>query len=157
MSQPDGLAALQGRRQAAAARRGRALPPPRHPRREPPAPEPTGEAQGAALAPVEPGVASAELASLPASRAPARSATPQRGRGRGGAGLRLGQFYLDPASDQWIRAVRLAAMQAGEDITGSAVVRWAIARAAGEVTPEQVIHELLAAPLHRTGPGRPRR
>jgi len=71
--------------------------------------------------------------------------------------LRLGQFYLDPASDQWIRAVRLAAMQAGEDITGSAVVRWAIARAAGEVTPEQVIHELLAAPLHRTGPGRPRR
>jgi hypothetical protein len=71
--------------------------------------------------------------------------------------LRLGQFYLDPAADQWIRAVRLAAMQQGEDITGSAVVRWAIARAAGEVTPEQVIQELLAAPQHRAGPGRPRR
>ncbi len=97
-------------------------------------------------------------AAEPASRAPARPAAPEPGPGRrGGAGLRLGQFYLDPASDQWIRAVRLAAMQAGEDITGSAVVRWAIARAAGQVTPEQVIRELLAAPSHRAGPGRPRR
>jgi hypothetical protein len=102
--------------------------------------------------------AAAEPAIPPRSQAPARSTPLQQGRGRrGGAGLRLGQFYLDPATDQWIRAVRLAAMQQGQDITGSAVVRWAIARAADEVTPEQVIQELLAAPQHRTGPGRPRR
>jgi hypothetical protein len=152
MSQSDGLSALQGRRQAAAARRGRALPPPKHPRREPPAREPGGEDRAEVPTPEEP-VTPAEPASPPA-----RSAPPELGRGRrGGAGLRLGQFYLDPATDQWIRAVRMAAMQAGEDVTGSAVVRWAIARAASEVTPEQVLHELLAAPQHRAGPGRPRR
>ena len=61
------------------------------------------------------------------------------------------------AVDLALRAIRLAAMQQGEDITGSAVVRWAIARAAGEVTPEQVIQELLAAAQRRAGPGRPRR
>lgn len=157
MSQPDGLSALQGRRQAAVSRRGRALPPPRHPRREPSSVQDPGK-DDAATAPAPEQAAATEPARAPAGRASARSAPPEQARSRrGGAGLRLGQFYLDPASDQWIRAVRLAAMQQGEDITGSAVVRWAIARVAGEVTPEQVIDELLAAPQRRAGPGRPRR
>lgn len=149
MSVPDGLSALQGRRTAAAARRGRQMPPPRHPRRDPPARTPDEDA-----APDE-AAAAAKPATAPAVR-PAGEERQGRSR-RGGAGLRLGQFYLDPAADGWVREVRLTAMQRGEDITGSAVVRWAIARAAGALTPEQVVEELLSAEQRRSGPGRPRR
>jgi hypothetical protein len=61
----------------------------------------------------------------------------------------------DPAADRWIREVRLRALQQGEDITGSAVTRWAIARAAGALTPEQAVEELLPAKERRSGPGAP--
>lgn len=147
MSQPDGLSALQGRREAAAARRRQPMPPPKHPRRDPPDRAPAAPASEETRA---------EPTDLVAEPAPAPT-RPAAGRGRGGSGLRLGQFYLDESADDWLREIRLTAMHQRQDITASAVVRWALARAAAQMTVQQVVDELLAAQPRNTGRGRPRR
>lgn len=174
MSMPDGMADLRARRQAAADRRGsRSLPAPKHskptevaePAAAVAAPDVLAPDQAAPPETAREGLADAAAATAAAPRAPrARpvvdafpAAAPSRPTSRGG-NLRLGQFYLDPAADDWLRSVRLAAMQRGQDVTASAVVRWALAQAAKAVTPEQVVHELVSSqPQQRAGPGRPRR
>ena len=70
-------------------------------------------------------------------------------------GRQIFSTHLDPTTDGWVLEVRRRALQQGEDITGSAVARWAIARAAGALTPEQVIEELLPAEQRSSDPGRP--
>lgn len=70
-------------------------------------------------------------------------------------GRQLFSTYVDPTDDWWVREVRLRAMERGEDITGSAVARWAIARAAGALAPAQAVDELLPPEQRRSGPERP--
>ena len=110
-------------------------------------------------------VASAAVASssLPAA-APGRSAVPlpaQRRSGRAGedaVSLRLVQVYLTPVIDEFLRQARSTAIMQGLDVSASAVVRHAIERLMGTVSPAEIV-ELLGSPKgqsqHRRG--RPRR
>jgi len=110
-------------------------------------------------------VASAAVASssLPAA-APGRSAVPfpaQRRSGRAGedaVSLRLVQVYLTPVIDEFLRQARSTAIMQGLDVSASAVVRHALERLMGTVSPAEIV-ELLGSPKgqsqHRRG--RPRR
>ena len=121
--------------------------------------------ESAAAAVASAAVASAAVASssLPAA-APGRSAVPlpaQRRSGRAGedaVSLRLVQVYLTPVIDEFLRQARSTAIMQGLDVSASAVVRHAIERLMGTVSPAEIV-ELLGSPKgqsqHRRG--RPRR
>ena len=110
-------------------------------------------------------MASAAVASssLPAA-APGRSAGPlpaQRRSGRAAedaVSLRLVQVYLTPVIDEFLRQARSTAIMQGLDVSASAVVRHAMERLMGTVSPAEIV-ELLGSPKgqsqHRRG--RPRR
>ena len=111
----------------------------------------------------ESAAAAVASSSLPAA-APGRSAVPlptQRRSGRAAedaVSLRLVQVYLTPAIDEFLRQARSTAIMQGLDVSASAVVRHALERLMGTVSPAEIV-ELLGSPKgqsqHRRG--RPRR
>jgi hypothetical protein len=70
--------------------------------------------------------------------------------------LRLAQFYVTPAIDKYLRAVRAEALTQDLDVTASAVARMALQRLADETTPEELVRQL-GEPKKGRGRGRPRR
>jgi len=72
--------------------------------------------------------------------------------------LRLVQVYLTPVIDEFLRQARSTAIMQGLDVSASAVVRHAMERLIGTVSPAEIV-ELLGSPKgqsqHRRG--RPRR
>jgi hypothetical protein len=70
--------------------------------------------------------------------------------------LRLAQFYVTPAIDKYLRAVRAEALTQDVDVTASAVARLALQRLADETTPAELVRKL-AGPKKQKGRGRPRR
>jgi hypothetical protein len=111
----------------------------------------------------EPAAAAVASSSLPAAAA-GSSAVPlpaQRRSGRATAdavSLRLVQVYLTPVIDEFLRQARSTAIMQGLDVSASAVVRHAMERLMGTVSPAEIV-ELLGSPKgqsqHRRG--RPRR
>jgi hypothetical protein len=111
----------------------------------------------------EPAAAAVAASSLSAP-VPGRSAVPlpaQRRPGRAAedaVSLRLVQVYLTPVIDEFLRQARSTAIMQGRDVSASAVVRHAMERLMGTVSPAEIV-ELLGSPKgqrqHRRG--RPRR
>src|SRR5512144_2625844 len=160
----DGLDELDKRRQ-----RRRPLTP-RNPRVTPPtAPaEPVvdttepSESAGERAQPEAPALA-APPRPEPATRIPADRAAPSGGVEQAVEPaeevvepLRLAQFYVTPAIDKFLRAVRAEALTQDVDVTASAVARMALQRLADEMTPLELVRHL-GGPKRRRGRGRPRR
>jgi hypothetical protein len=70
--------------------------------------------------------------------------------------LRLAQFYVTPAIDKYLRAVRAEALTQDLDVTASAVARMALQRLADETTPQELVRQL-GEPKKGKARGRPRR
>lgn len=70
--------------------------------------------------------------------------------------LRLAQFYVTPAIDRFLRAVRAEALTQDLDVTASAVARMALQRLADETTPRELVRQL-GEPKKGKTRGRPRR
>lgn len=150
----DGLAALDAKRKSA----GRRLPPPRNaPRTQPvvaaaPAPAP-------ATVETSPGVESPPapkpVAPVPQPAPKVAEVKPSQVEAQP---LEKASIYLDPQSDEFLESARIAGRRSKPrvDASRSAVVRLALARLAEQMTPDQVVRELvLRAPAH-TGEGRRR-
>lgn len=71
--------------------------------------------------------------------------------------LRAAQYYIDGQSDEYLRQVRAESLARRLDVTASAVVRLALHRLMGELTPQQVAGELTDPPAWQEGAGRRRR
>lgn len=136
MTDSDGLAALQGKRNEAVGRRRRQPPRPHHPRA---AANPADQGEGS-------GVLSAAPDETSASQATSAAGT-----------LRPAQFYIDDAIDGYLRSVRAEALVRKLDVTGSAVVRLAVHRLMQELTVQQVTARLAEPAAPRSSAGRKRR
>jgi hypothetical protein len=172
MTQPlNGLSILQDRRQQQASR---GAPPPRHPR-----PNPTADNDAAAdrQEPTTPGTTD-EAPIVEATNRPApgdskpRQATgsppeQQRARSSGkaspqkqpvsaAAGLRAAQFYVDDRCDDYLSEVRIEAIRRRADVSGSAVVRFALHRLIEELSPAQIADRLAVPAAESSGSGRKR-
>lgn len=148
----NGLSELESRR--------RTRPAPQHPKRPvvvpPPAvvlPEsPTSDDELVRVAPVS---ATAPLRSAPAESR-ARAVVPRRAVA---SPVRATQVYLDEETMDFLRTCSAAGLMAGSrDVTNSGVIRYAVARLAGQLNPEQVADALLDdSNTARRSPGRARR
>lgn len=146
----DGLAALDAKRKST----GRRLPPPRNaPRTQPvvaPAPA-TGETSPVVESPPSP----KPVAPVPPPAPKVAEVKPSQVEAQP---LEKASIYLDPQSDEFLESARIAGRRSKPrvDASRSAVVRLALARLAAQMTPDQVVRELvLRAPAH-TGEGRRR-
>jgi hypothetical protein len=74
----------------------------------------------------------------------------------GASGLRAAQFYLDDSCDDYLRSIRAEALVRRLDVSGSAVVRFAVHRLIEELTPAQVADRLAEPVAERDGTGRKR-
>jgi hypothetical protein len=166
---PDGLSILTARREQAA---HRGAPPPRHPR---PVAVPTPADERTAAQEEAP--AEIDLTETSPTPAQASSGTdaprkrsavePKRPAARSKnqtkaesapatSGLRAAQFYLDDRCDDYLRSIRAEALVRRLDVSGSAVVRFAIHRLNEDMTPEQVADRLAEPVADRDGTGRKR-
>lgn len=139
----DGLDSLTAMRTKATTSR-RTLPPPRHQPHQTPVPMPD-PAPPAAAAPASP----------PTARTPAVAGD---GSGASGSELAKVSIYLDEPTDAYLETIRAAARTTKPrvDATRSAVVRLALTRLAGQLSPAEVIAELQRNAAGHTGPGRKR-
>lgn len=150
----DGLAALDAKRNST----GRRLPPPRNAPRTQPVVAP---AAAPAPATVEtPPVVESTPAPKPVApvQQPAPKAAEVKPSQVEAQPLEKASIYLDPQSDEFLESARIAGRRSKPrvDASRSAVVRLALARLAEQMTPDQVVRELvLRAPVH-TGEGRRR-
>jgi len=147
----DGLAALDAKRN----RTGRRLPPPRNaPRTQPvvaPAPA-TVETSPVVESPPAP------KPFAPVQRPAPKVTEAKPAQVEAQPPLEKASIYLDPQSDEFLESARIAGRRSKPrvDASRSAVVRLALARLAEQMTPDQVVRELvLRAPAH-TGEGRRR-
>jgi len=99
--------------------------------------------------------AAAPLRSAPVE-SPARAVVPRRAAA---SPVRATQVYLDEETMDFLRTCSAAGLMAGSrDVTNSGVIRYAVARLAGQLNPEQVADALLNdSNTARRSPGRPRR
>jgi len=147
----NGLSELESRR--------RARPAPQHPKRPVVVPPPAVVLPEALpsddeLVRVAPAPA-APLRSTPVE-SPARAVVPRRAVA---SPVRATQVYLDEETMDFLRTCSAAGLMAGSrDVTNSGVIRYAVARLAGQLNPEQVADALLDdSNTARRSPGRPRR
>lgn len=148
-ARPNGLASLTAQRDRAR----RSMPPPRHPASAlPPSPSPGDGGGPTHEAAAQPSVltrvaADGTPAAAPASRAPGI-----------GAPVKV-TLYVDRDSDEFMEAARVEGLVARPkvDISRSAVVRLALRRLMGEMTPAEVRTLLERQDVHNVGPGRKRR
>ena len=166
MSAPDGLSALQGKRQDAVERRRRQAPPPRHPRVVDDAPAEAvvdvrdSDAPDAAPPVPQPAEQPPEVTAEPkpaASRGRPTAARKASNSPQGDQALRPAQFYVGAEVDDYLRQVRSQAVVRRLDVTASAVVRMAMERLMAELTPEQVTDHLAEPVGGHSGAGRKRR
>jgi hypothetical protein len=163
----DGLSILQSRRDQAAQR---GAPPPRHPRpsavtsiadaRTNGEPDTTIDLTDTAPEPVEEAPAPTPTSEKSKTTAPKRPAT-RKAQSKAEAppassGLRAAQFYLDDRCDDYLRSIRAEALVRRLDVSGSAVVRFAVHRLLEELTPAQVADRLAEPVAERDGTGRKR-
>jgi hypothetical protein len=129
-------------------RQRRAPLPPRHPRAE----EPPLTAQPPTPAPAAP--ARTETAR------PARRTARKRAESREAESipLRLGQFYVTADQDEALRRIRAEGLMSNMDVSGSAVVRYALDQLLAAKTPAELVR-LLGTPKGQKQDrrGRPRR
>ncbi len=163
----DGLDLLEQSRKTKTARRARVVPPPHHPK---PAAEPDCRTEPAADAEQTPAAAgeqnrepAAAAASAESVRPPAGAPTRSRRRRQpapdGGGDLEKLQFYVDAPVRDYLHEVRKVVVNRNDrklDVSASAVIRLAVHRLAGELSPEQVV-DLLGSRTTTDRPGRKRR
>lgn len=149
----DGIADLQARRQ-------RRVPlPPRHPRPEPEASQADAPVIDVREDQPEPPAAKQAAASPSPSTPPAPRRAPRpKASQQVDVPLRLAQFYVTPDHDDALRRIRATGLVEGMDVSGSAVVRYALDQLLAKHKPEELAR-LLGSPkgqrqAHR---GRPRR
>jgi hypothetical protein len=143
----DGIAEL-GQIRDQRLRQRRAPLPPRHPRAE----EPAAAAQPPAPASAAPGAAEqAQAARRRARKRPERSEAES-------VPLRLGQFYVTADQDEALRRIRAEGLMSNMDVSGSAVVRYALDQLLAAKTPAELVR-LLGTPKGQKQDrrGRPRR
>lgn len=166
MSAPDGLSALQGKRDEAVGRRRRQAPPPRHPRvAEDLPPDEVVDLRQADQSDGPPPVPQRAEQPLKVTAEPKPSASHDRQSGarksssapQGDQALRPAQFYVGAEVDDYLRQVRSQAVVRRLDVTASAVVRLAMERLMAELTPEQVTDHLAQPLADQKGAGRKRR
>lgn len=168
--QLDGLLILNDRRKQQA---GRGAPPPRHPRPS------TDAGNQAAATPEVPAMRddtqAAPIGEAAGSPAPTVSKSRQASGRRSGqqrarsgdkawekrpvansAGLRAAQFYVDDRCDDYLSEVRIEAIRRKADVSGSAVVRYALHRLIEELTPAQIADRLAVPTTESSGSGRKR-
>ena len=154
----DGIADLQARRQR------RAPLPPRHPR--------TGAAESASAPQRDEPAAEVEQRFVdsppgePAQPTPRKEGSPSLQRPAPGATaaqqverpLRLGQFYVTPEHDEALRRIRATGLIDNMDVSGSAVVRYALDQLLAKHKPEELVRLLGSPKGQKQGQrGRPRR
>lgn len=71
--------------------------------------------------------------------------------------LRAAQIYMDPTTDDHLRRIKAAALVEGTDVTGSAVVRRAVAELVERHGYDGVVRLIASDPIAQRGKGRPRR
>jgi hypothetical protein len=153
----DGIADLQARRQR------RAPLPPRHPRaavaapvRAPQPSKPAPAAQqgrgGSSLA------EAAEPTPRSGRSAPQRQVPKAKVTEQVELPLRLAQFYVTPQHDEALRRIRATGLVDNMDVSGSAVVRYALDQLLAKHKPEDLV-KLLGSPKgqKQSQRGRPRR
>ncbi len=149
MPLPDGLADLDDKR----SRKVRAVPPPRHAKRESQQAvvlSPATETSGIA-APVDGQEEAPSSVTEPQRRAPRRSPkVDQRPTGLEHEPIRLVQVYLPQSADDYLRQVRAESLTRRKDVTASAAVRYAMEALMQTKTPAELV-ELLGT---RAGTGR---
>ena len=142
-------------------RRTRQAPPPRHPRAEqPPRPVSTpgtrarvpADTRADVEAAVQPGTGG--IAATVETAAPTAGAVPPA---PAETVLRPAQFYVDSEADDYLRSIRAEALHRRVDISGSAVVRYALADLMARMTPTEVADALAAVPTDASTTGRKRR
>jgi hypothetical protein len=153
----DGIADLQARRQR------RAPLPPRHPRAAVVAPVRTPQPSGpAAAAEQGPGRSSSAEAAEPTPQsepsAPPRQVPRAKVTEQVELPLRLAQFYVTPQHDEALRRIRATGLIDNMDVSGSAVVRYALDQLLAKHKPEDLV-KLLGSPKgqKQSQRGRPRR
>ena len=168
--QLDGLSILNDRRKQQASR---GAPPPRHPR-------PSTAAGNGAATPEEPATQdkaqTAPIGGTAESPAPADSkprqasgrrpgqqrarsgdeASPEEQPASNSAGLRAAQFYVDDRCDDYLSEVRIEAIRRKADVSGSAVVRYALHRLIEELSPAQIADRLAVPATESSRSGRKR-
>jgi hypothetical protein len=113
------------------------------------------EAPAPATRATEP-VAPAKRTVTSPKRPPSRKAQTTADAGAATSGLRAAQFYLDDRCDDYLRSIRAEALMRRLDVSGSAVVRFAVHRLLEELTPAQVADRLAEPVAERDGTGRKR-
>jgi hypothetical protein len=91
-------------------------------------------------------------------RAPRSPATPDnQGGGADKKALRAAQVYMDDVTDDHLRRIKAAALIEGADVTGSAVVRRAVAELVERHGYDGIVRLIHNDPIVQRGKGRPRR
>ena len=128
----------------------RRTPPPRHPKRAvevPPPPPPVESAPPEASSVVDVRKKALEEAAPAVPVLAPRNLSP----------LRATQVYLDPESDAFLRRCGAAGLIKGSrDITNSGVIRYALARLAAEISPDEIAEAMLDGDSALRRPGRKR-
>lgn len=167
--QLNGLSILNDRREQQA---GRGAPPPRHPRPSTVAgndataapelsnpPDQTTPLGGAADSPAPAGNKPRQATGRRPGGKRARSgdkASPEKQPTSSDTGLRAAQFYIDDRCDDYLGEVRIEAIRRKADVSGSAVVRFALHRLIEELSPAQIADRLAVPAAESSGSGRKR-
>ena len=161
MSAPDGLSALQAKRDEATGRRHRQAPPPRHPRAVVDLDEPVVDVREDAAQDVETPSTQPAVDEQASERPAMVRKAPGRPKKADAASrdqsLRPAQFYVGAEVDDYLRQVRSQALVRRLDVTASAVVRLAMERLMTDFTPEQITDQLAQPLAGQKGAGRKRR
>lgn len=152
MSLPDGLADLDNKR----SRKARAVPPPRHAKREAQSAvvvSPADEGTGAELPAEAQEQASPTMAE---SERPVPRRSPKVEEGPAEEPIRLVQVYLPQSADDYLRQVRAESLTRRKDVTASAAVRYALEELIRTKTAAELV-ELLGSRPTTGRKGRSRR
>ncbi|WP_217631283.1 hypothetical protein, partial [Modestobacter sp. DSM 44400] len=80
-----------------------------------------------------------------------------RHRGAEKKALRAAQVYMDDVTDDHLRRIKAAALVEGADVTGSAIVRRAVAELVERHGHDGIVRLIQDDPIVQRGKGRPRR
>jgi hypothetical protein len=153
----NGLDALDQDRSAktASRRQPRLIPPPKQ-RPLTPAVAPESAVDAPAVVDLrEQEVAPEVPQTRPAHRPPA--APDNQSGGADKKALRAAQVYMDDITDDHLRRIKAAALIEGADVTGSAVVRRAVAELVERHGYDGIVQLIQNDPIVQRGKGRPRR
>ncbi len=146
---PDlaGLNQLDRRRQAAASRAKRQVPPAKHPKATV-----ERDAASSAVGEDDQEARVVDVREQPAAQVPDLAVAPNRPRSR----VRPTQVHLDDASEEHLTTLKKRSVMADVPLTSSAVLRMALAELVERYGYDRIV-EMFAADASQPRPGRPRR